>query len=472
MTQDRQTPFVPEVAVLGHPNEGKSTLVSTLAEDDRIRVSRIPGETTVSRVYTVKIDGKPIIRFVDTPGFQVPRQTLAWFRAWTGDPADLVPQFIKAVGSDPFYVDECELLSPVARGAGIIYVVDGSRPVRKDDLAEMEILRLTGRPRMAVINARNPGQDYTRQWKQEFGRSFNVIRVFNASTADFRERIRLMESLKAMDQEWEASLDQVIRAFLDQQDKRRRQACVHITHALEKSLCFSVSAPLAPGDDPEQRRTDLTRTFQQGILRIESKLFDRIRALFHHHLYEYPLPRYSVLHHDLFAKKTWELLGLTRFQLASAGAILGSTLGAAADVAAAGLTFGIFTAAGGVLGAGSALAGARQMARKKGLGIRLGGERLNVGPVKDLQFFFIFLDRAWIYYRHMVRRSHGCRDLPGTPADPGAGISSRMSRQERQVCVRFFSTFQKKRISGEKKVRLDAARLVESLLERAEKGEG
>ncbi|MCA1787416.1 MAG: 50S ribosome-binding GTPase, partial [Desulfobacteraceae bacterium] len=55
---------VPEFAVLGHPNEGKSSVVSTLAEDDQIRVSPVPGETTVCRTYTVTMDGQDIIRFV------------------------------------------------------------------------------------------------------------------------------------------------------------------------------------------------------------------------------------------------------------------------------------------------------------------------------------------------------------------------------------------------------------------------
>jgi predicted GTPase len=147
--------FIPEFAVLGHPNEGKSSVVSTLTEDDQIRVSPVPGETTVSSDYTVQIDGEKIVRFVDTPGFQVPRQTLAWFQAYSGDPARIVSRFIEMFENDPFYADECELFRPVARGAGIIYVVDGSRPVRDDDLAEIEILRLTGRPRMAVINSKN-----------------------------------------------------------------------------------------------------------------------------------------------------------------------------------------------------------------------------------------------------------------------------------------------------------------------------
>ena len=91
--------------------------------------------------------------------------------------------------------------------------VDGSRPVRDDDLAEMEILRLTGRPRMAIINSKTQGKDYASDWKSEFRKHFNAIRVFNSNTANFTERIGMLESLKSIDQEWESVLSRVILAF-------------------------------------------------------------------------------------------------------------------------------------------------------------------------------------------------------------------------------------------------------------------
>ena len=81
-----------EFAVLGHPNEGNSSVVSTLIYDDRIKVSRIPGETIVSNRYTVRIDG---------------------------DPEKIVEQFIDTFEKDLFFVDECELLGPLTKGAGI-----------------------------------------------------------------------------------------------------------------------------------------------------------------------------------------------------------------------------------------------------------------------------------------------------------------------------------------------------------------
>ena len=53
-----------EIAIIGHPNEGKSSVLSTLAEDDSVRISPYPGETTVCRSFPVMIDNHEIIRFV------------------------------------------------------------------------------------------------------------------------------------------------------------------------------------------------------------------------------------------------------------------------------------------------------------------------------------------------------------------------------------------------------------------------
>jgi GTPase Era involved in 16S rRNA processing len=144
-------------AVLGHPNEGKSSVVSTLAEDDSVKISPIPGETRVCREYPVVIDGRTVIRFVDTPGFQNPRRTLEWIEGYTGPDDRMISEFIRIHGDDDAFSDECELFAPLADGAGVIFVVDGSRPVRRNDAMEMEILRKTGLPRMIVINAKEKG---------------------------------------------------------------------------------------------------------------------------------------------------------------------------------------------------------------------------------------------------------------------------------------------------------------------------
>ena len=204
---------VPEFAVVGHPNEGKSSVLSTLAEDDSVRVSPIPGETKECQTFPVSIDGQEIIRFVDTPGFQNPRKTLQWMQGYQGGDENLIQAFIDAHRDNPDFHDDCSLLQPLVRGAGIIFVVDGSRPLRNMDKAEMEILRLTGCPRMAIINCKDDETAWLSKWQQEFRKHFNSIRLFNSCKATYGERIALLESLKSIDQDLQPVLDKVLTAF-------------------------------------------------------------------------------------------------------------------------------------------------------------------------------------------------------------------------------------------------------------------
>lgn len=464
--------MIPEFAVLGHPNEGKSSVVSTLTEDDRIKISRTPGETKVSRQYTVTIDGEKLIRFVDTPGFQVPRQTLDWFKSYEGDSGNIVQAFIDRHKKDPFFSDECELFGPLTRGAGIIYVVDGSRPVRPDDLAEMEILRLTGRPRMAVINSKNQDRDYTADWRMEFRKHFNSIRVFNSNTANFMERILMLESLKSIDQEWEQRLDKVVRAFRQDWKRRQQTAGSIIMKTIESILSFSMEEKIKPGVDIPKKEKELTLQYQERVKLMEKQMFKKIRQLFKHNVFDYQLPDYSVLNYDLFSRQTWELLGLNREQLAAAGAVIGGTVGAVIDTAAAGITFGLFTAIGGVIGAGSAVLGSRKLKTKKKAGFRLGSDNIRVGPSKNLQFLYILIDRALIYYTHMINRPHGKRDERKRIKDDDhpvqeskKGPVSDFSKSQRAVCARYFNSVVRRSVLKGRQSGEAFAALLESVLE-------
>jgi hypothetical protein len=195
-------------------------------------------------------------------------------------------------------------------------------------------------------------------------------------------------------------------------------------------------------------------------------MFGHIRSLFRHHLYDYPLPACSILRHDLFSDQTWEMLGLTRAQAATAGAVLGGTLGVVLDTAAAGLTFGIFTAIGSAVGAGSAFMGIRRLASAAS---GLGGDRVQVGPNENIQFLYILLDRALLYYTHMSRRAHGRRDVPETETQVSkgekAGISTLLTAKQHRVCMEFFKACRKKSATSGKKHSQSFDVLVASLLE-------
>ena len=71
---------VPQFAVVGQVNEGKSSVLATLVEEgdqSKIRVSETPGETARCQSIGLEINGRKVLEFIDTPGFQRARQALA-----------------------------------------------------------------------------------------------------------------------------------------------------------------------------------------------------------------------------------------------------------------------------------------------------------------------------------------------------------------------------------------------------------
>ena len=432
---------VPEFAIIGHPNEGKSSVLSTLAEDDRVRVSAMPGETVVCQNFPVRIDGREIIRFIDTPGFQNPRAILEWFRDYSGPPENLLPTFRASHSQDPAFHDDCELLEPVQNGAGVIFVVDGSRPVSRVDLAEMEILRLTGAPRMAVINSKDDDDAYTKEWLAEFRRHFNAVRLFNSNRANYRQRIELLESLQSIDQRLEPVLRRVVEAFQADWEQRNIQSANILVDLLREVLSYHRAAPCRKGEEEAVRRK-LQARFQEHVSRREQDAHAAIRRLFKHNIFNLELPAQSILAADLFSERTWEFLGLNKKQLVVAGALGGAALGLGLDAVTFGASFGLASAIGGLIGAGAtAFKGEDLFTGARLLGMSLGGEQLQVGPVNNPQLLYILLDRALLFYGHIINWAHGRRDYEKAPEAEGVkgGYTSSWGMEDRRVCERFFA---------------------------------
>ncbi len=415
--------MIPEFAIMGHPNEGKSSVLSTLAEDDSVRISNTPGETRECRIFPVVIDGVEVLRFTDTPGFQNPGRVLAELRRLTESEADPLTAFRTFAAAIPELHDDCELLAPVAAGAGIIYVVDGSRPIRRVDRTEMEILRLTGKPRMAVINCKEEADEYLDEWKMEFRKNFNSSRIFNAHRASWAERISLLEALKSIDQDWQQVLEKVVEAFRRDWEARSEQSAAVIVEMLTTSLTLEVDGDLADEEKEEALRTKLLEKYALKLAAEERRAHETLRSLYKHNIFNYELPSHSLLHTDILDARSWELLGLTRPQLLLTGALSGAAAGLGFDAMTFGSSFGAFAAVGGLLGGIGALWGGENLAGQRTImGIpvpALGGEKLHIGPAKEINLLFVLLNRALVYWRHTINWAHGRRDYD--PEQPGRG---------------------------------------------------
>lgn len=197
------------------------------------------------------------------------------------------------------------------------------------------------------------------------------------------------------------------------------------------------------------RRQALRREYEAYVVGEEGRAREAIRRLYKHNIFDLELPPHSVLAEDLFSRRTWEFLGLSDRQLIVAGALGGAALAAGIDAATLGASFGLFSAIGGLIGAGAtALKGRELLSGVRLLGMRMGGEQLQVGPAANIQLLYILLDRALLFYGHVINWAHGRRDyerLAETkPAASGrGGFASRWPAERRRVCERYFRAVQK-----------------------------
>ncbi|MBD5781176.1 GTPase/DUF3482 domain-containing protein [Pelagicoccus sp. NFK12] len=430
---------LPRFAIIGHPNEGKSSIVATLSLNDAVAISPTPGETVQQQRFDLKAGERTIIEFVDTPGFQNPQATLQWFRENEGVGEDRVERFIETHGGDPDFHHDCELLRPIVEGAGILYVVDASRPMTAVDTAEMEILRLTAKPRMAIINPKSNESRFLQSWKTAFRQHFNSVRTFNAQTARYLDRIELLEALKSIDQDWEPALSEAVELVrMDRRRSTERAAEAMVEH-LEQALRCSCSSFLEHESGAELEKRRLEDEYRSKLEKIEKRFREQVRDIYAVRKVAVELPENSILAEDLFSERAWQALGLTQKQLAIAGALLGAGIGVGADLAAGGITFGVFASLGAAIGAGSALWKGKDLARAKIKQLPLGGLKVTVGPNVSDQFPFVQLDRFFLYAQFVSNWAHARQEASVSldDADGKAGLSSSWGQEQLKIATRF-----------------------------------
>ncbi len=121
----------PVFAVVGHPNQGKSSVVSTLVQDDHIAISPVSGTTREAHNYRLVMGDNILYELVDTPGFQRARQILDWCTQHSSSAADrpqMLATFVQRHNGVERFADDIALLTPIIEGAGIVYVIDADQP--------------------------------------------------------------------------------------------------------------------------------------------------------------------------------------------------------------------------------------------------------------------------------------------------------------------------------------------------------
>lgn len=206
-------------------------------------------------------------------------------------------------------------------------------------------------------------------------------------------------------------MSKVVDAFKKDWSGRNKRTAEIITRLILEALALKVSKSIDSTADETRLNEQLLDKYRNKLETLEKRAHNEIRLLFKHNIFRYDLPPHSILHEDLLADKTWQILGLTQKQLLIAGTIGGAAIGAGFDVAALGHGLGLFTAIGSVAGALGALFGGEKLTDKvQLLGQSLGGEQVQIGPAKSMDLMFVLINRALLLYQHVINWAHGRRD--------------------------------------------------------------
>ncbi len=402
----------PTFAVVGHPNKGKSSIVSSLSMDDTVVISNTPGTTHTKRSFPLKVDGVVVYELFDTPGFQRARKVLAWLQSHevsADKKHEIVKKFVDTHKNDAKFHDEIELLEPILEGAGIIYVVDASKPYSSEYEAEMEILRWCNQPSMALINHINEN-DYTQEWKRALGHYFKLIRTYNPMRAAFKEHIAILESMAHLNEEWMPSIKHSIELFETYHNQMLRDVSGTIARLIYDTLAKVEKLPVSGETATQQEHKKLEERYKQTLRNLEHKSYKKIAAVLNHtHLNEkiFELPFENI---DLFSKESASIFGLSKKELLLTTTTSGALTGAGVDLLLAGHTGFLGAAIGGVLGGAGGYFGFDELFKTKLLGKRVGEKYLQIGPMQNKNFPYILLGRALFYTRKLLEYSHAKRD--------------------------------------------------------------
>ena len=443
MPSRRQTAYThPKFAVVGHPNKGKSSIVSTLAFDDSVQISDTPGTTTKKRSFPLKVDGKVLYELFDTPGFQRARRVLAWLEKHdvsADKKHEVVQAFINEHKEDERFNDEIELLEPIMAGAGIIYVVDGSKPYGEEYEAEMEILRWTGQPSMALINLIDD-TNYVEEWKRALGHYFKMVRVYNPMKADFTQHLNLLESMAQLNEEWTEPVKASIILFKQYHEQMFEQSASSITQLIYHSLSHVERQSLDHEEVTVEEKEIIQSNYKEALRSYEQKSQKKIEKIWNHdHLQKV---QESLLFDsmDLFSKESASIFGLTRKELLITGATGGAVTGAGVDLLFGGSTLLLGSAIGALVGGSGAFFGFNELSDVKVLGQNLGKKYLEMGPMKNLNFPYILLNRALYHTSEVANRSHALRSV--AKFEMGPSFTERwMDDSTRKSLEKFHSTF-------------------------------
>ncbi len=378
------------VAVVGHTNAGKTSLLRTLTRNRRFgEVSLRPATTRHAETAAIDLGEGLVLELVDTPGLEDSMGLLDALSQAVTDPRapgpDRLRRFLEGPAARDRFAQEAKALRQLLACDLALYVVDTREPVGGKHEDEFVILSWAGRPCLVVLNFVADGRADAARWRAALQRGglHNVVE-FDTVVFDVASEARLWRQVAALLPRAEACCERLIARRAEE-----RQAQLAAAAALIAEFLIDCAALRAPaGDGIAARIGARERALNADLL-----------ALFGFDADDYApgdLPIRGVeWTMDPFDADVLAALGLSLAGSAAKGAVVGAGI----DLMTGFTSLGTATLIGGAVGAG--IDAATRAGRE--LRDRFTGERYERVATATLT---LLARRACVLVRDLQRRGH------------------------------------------------------------------
>jgi len=343
-----------KLAVVGHTNVGKTSLLRTLTRDvDFGEVSHRPSTTRHVEGARLSVDGTALLELYDTPGLEDAIALRDYLDALEPpgvrlDGPERIQRLLVGPEARGRFEQEAKVLRQLLASDAGLYVIDAREPVLAKYRDELAVLADCGKPLLPVLNFVASAEQREDDWRAALARLGLHARVaFDSVAPPLDGERRLYESLALLLERARAPLQRLIA---DHEAQRTARLGAGRRLIAELLLDAAACRLLVPGDEASlarataQLRTELRAREQRCVdelLRLYAFRRDDAEAG------QLPLldGRWSA---DLFHPETLKQLGVK----VGGGMAAGAAAGAGLDLLVGGLTLGAATALGALAGGG------------------------------------------------------------------------------------------------------------------------
>ncbi len=367
---EHNLPALPiNVAVVGHSNAGKTSLIRTLLRDDQFGdIDEMAGTTRCVEKSAILSADDEVLDLFDTPGFEDSSALLQALQALsktveTGSSADLLRMFIERAEDYPDFEQEIKVLRQSLISNVLLYIIDVREPLLGKYSDEVEILSMAGKPILPVFNFIAGNSDALMRWREQMAKfNLHAALEFDTVAFEFEAEKRLYQKLQSLLEKHYDILQTLIDYRQEIWGKLNHAAARRIFQLIAVVACYrrEVSTKGSPYDADVASMQDFVRSAEQQALRDLLTIFSFTQLDVD--IQQLPV-RDGEWELDLFSPAMLKDFGLN----AGATALKGAAAGAGIDLMVGGMSLGAATMLGAALGTGWAAARRYQQELKAAL---------------------------------------------------------------------------------------------------------